>query len=82
MSFQIDRRGERRADVQPEFTLVGENVVVGSTQWVDEGGSRHERFQVLTLRAGKIVDIQGCATRRQAERFANRRRAVAAASNP
>jgi hypothetical protein len=28
---------------------------------------------VLTIRDGKIVDLQGCATRRQAERFARRR---------
>ena len=28
---------------------------------------------MLTLRDGKIVDMQGCATRQQAERFARRR---------
>jgi hypothetical protein len=72
LSFQIQKRGDRRMDVQPGFSRVGENVIIGSTQWVDEDGSRQERFQVLTLRAGKIVDIQGCATRRQAERFARR----------
>ena len=34
----------------------------------------YERFQVLTLREGKIIDMQGCETRRQAERFARRKR--------
>jgi hypothetical protein len=28
---------------------------------------------VLTLGNGKIVDMQGCTTRRQAERFARRK---------
>lgn len=74
MTFQIRKRGERRIDVQPEFTQIGENVLLGSTQWLGEDGSRQERFQVLTLRGGKIIDMQGCATRRQAERFARRRR--------
>jgi len=32
-----------------------------------------ERYQVLTLRDGKIVDMQGCTSRREAERFARRR---------
>jgi hypothetical protein len=34
-------------------------------------GIRHERYQVLTLRDGKIIDMQGCASRRAAERFAH-----------
>ena len=75
MTFQIRKRGPRRIDVQPTFTRVGDDVIIGSTQWVNETGARQERFQVLTLRDGKIVDMQGCATRRQAERFAHRRRA-------
>ena len=74
MSFQIRKRGGRRIEVRPEFTRVGDDVIIGSTQWVNERGERAERFQVLTLRDGKIVDMQGCATRRQAERFARRRR--------
>ena len=75
MTFQIRKRGERRIDVQPEFTRIGDDVIIGSPRWVNETGARQERFQVLTLRDGKIVDMQGCATRRQAERFAHRRRA-------
>jgi len=72
LSFQIRQRGDRRAEVQPEFVRVDEDVIIGSTQWMGEDGRRQERFQVLTIRDGKIVDIQGCATRRQAERFARR----------
>ena len=72
MAFQIEKRGERRIEVQPEFTQVGENKIIGSTQWMGADGVRQERFQVLTLRDGKIVDMQGCASRRAAERFARR----------
>jgi hypothetical protein len=58
--------------VQPEFRQVGEKII-GSTSWLGADGHRQERFQVLTVRDGKIVDMQGCASRRQAERFARRR---------
>jgi hypothetical protein len=74
LSFQIRKRGDRRVEVQPEFTQVGENTIIGSTQWLGADGRRQERYQILTLRNGKIVDMQGCATRRQAERFAGRAR--------
>ena len=74
MTFQIRKRGDRRIGVQPEFSRAGDDVIIGSTRWVNENGARQERFQVLTFRDGKIVDMQGCATRRQAERFAYRRR--------
>jgi len=47
--------------------------VIGSTRWFGTDGVRHERYQVLTLRDGKIMDMQGCTSRRQAERFARRR---------
>lgn len=70
MTFQIHKRGDRRIDVRPEFTRAGDDVIIGSTRWLGEDGRRQERYQVLTLRNGKIVDMQGCATRRQAERFA------------
>ena len=70
MKFQIKKRGERRIEVEPEFTQVGDNKIIGSTQWMGADGRRHERFQVLTLRDGKIVDLQGCVSRRAAERFA------------
>lgn len=59
--------------MQPEFTLVGADRIIGSTVWLDENGKHIERYQVLTIRDGKIVDLQGCETKRQAERFARRR---------
>ena len=70
MSFQIRKRGSCRIEVQPEFTRVGDDVIIGSAEWLGADGLRQERYQVLTVREGKIVDMQGCATRRQAERFA------------
>lgn len=73
MQFQIDKRGGRAPRARPEFTRVGDDRIIGSTVWLDENGERIERYQVLTIRDGKIVDLQGCATRRQAERFARRR---------
>jgi hypothetical protein len=66
LAFQTEKRG-RPVEVQPEFTLIGDDKIIGSTHWADE-----ERFQVLTIRDGKIVDMQGCRTRREAERFARR----------
>jgi hypothetical protein len=57
--------------VQPEFTQIG-NKIIGSTHRLVAGGTRVERYQVLTMREGKIVDMQGCTSRRQAERFARK----------
>jgi hypothetical protein len=68
----MEKRGGRTPHVQPEFTVVGDDRIIGSTSWLDEDGTRVERYQVLTIRDGKIVDLQGCETRRQAERFARR----------
>jgi hypothetical protein len=58
--------------VQPEFVQVGDDTIIGSTQWLGADGRRQERFQVITLREGKIADMQGCSSRREAERFARR----------
>lgn len=58
--------------MQPEFALVGDDRVIGSTAWLGADGRRHERFQVITFHDGKITDLQGCATRRAAERFARK----------
>jgi hypothetical protein len=72
LAFQIEKRPSP-TQVQPEFMRVGDDVILGSTTWVNESGRRVERFQVLTIRDGKIADMQGFASRRQAERFARRR---------
>jgi ketosteroid isomerase-like protein len=66
-------RGAGPLQVQPEFTRVGDDRIIGSTEWTAADGTVARRFQVLTFRDGKIVDLQGCRTLREAERFARRR---------
>jgi hypothetical protein len=73
LTYQIRKRDQRPIEVQPEFVQVGDKII-GSSQWLGADGRRRERYQVLTIRDGKIGDMQGCATRRQAERFARRNR--------
>jgi hypothetical protein len=70
LEFQIKKRGGRRIEVKPEFTMIGSDKIIGSTQWTGENGRPQERYQVLTIRDGKIADMQGCRSRREAERFA------------
>ena len=72
MRQQIKKRGDHRLQVRPEFTLVGDDKIIGSSEWMGTDGRRQVRYQVLTLRDGKIVDMQGCGSRREAERFAGR----------
>jgi ketosteroid isomerase-like protein len=73
LKLGIQKRGGRqRVAMQPEFTQVGDDRIITSTQWTRADGTRHERYQVLTFRDGKIIDMQGCASRREAERFAHR----------
>ena len=62
MRFQIQKRGGRRLEVQPEFAQVGDKII-GSTHWLDADGRRQERFQVITLRGGKIADMDPCEAR-------------------
>jgi hypothetical protein len=73
LTFQIRERGEPQIDVKSEFTRVGDNVIVGSAAWLRADGRRQERFQVITLRDGKIAEMQGCRSRREAERVARQR---------
>lgn len=72
MRHQIRKRSDNRLQVQPEFTQVGDDTIIGSTEWMGTDGRRHVRYQVLRLRDGKIVDMQGCRSRREAERVARR----------
>jgi ketosteroid isomerase-like protein len=72
MRFQMKKRGDNRLQVEPEFTQVDENTVIGSSEWMRTDGRRQVRYQVLRFRDGKIVDMQGCSSRREAERFAHR----------
>jgi len=73
LQFQLAKRGDRPRTITPEFQVVGDDTIIGSTEWLAPDGSRGERYQVLKVRGEKIVDIQGCASRREAERFARRR---------
>jgi ketosteroid isomerase-like protein len=72
MRHQIRKRSDNRLQVQPEFTQVDEDTIIGSTEWMGTDGRRQVRYQVLRLRDGKIVDMQGCRSRREAERVARR----------
>jgi hypothetical protein len=46
--------------------------VIGSARWLDRDGKAQEWFEVVTFREGKIIDMQNCRSRRDAERFARR----------
>jgi hypothetical protein len=70
--FQIKKGREQRIELLPEFTRVSDNTVIGRTEWIDIDGIWDERYEVLTFCGGKIIDMQGCASRREAERFARR----------
>jgi ketosteroid isomerase-like protein len=70
LRLQLKKPGLGSMQIRPTFTQIGDDRIIGSTEWVDENDRRIERFQVLTFRAGKIVDMQGCTSLRAAERFA------------
>lgn len=72
MQFQLNKRSARRIQIIPEFVQVG-GKIIGSAPWSDPEGRHQERFMVFTVRDHKIVDMQGFASRREAERFARRR---------
>jgi hypothetical protein len=73
LQFQIQKRGDRGLEVKSEFRQVGTDTIIGSASWIGDGG-RQERFQVTMLREGEIVDMRGCKSMREAERYARRRR--------
>ena len=55
------------------FTEVGDDKIIGTAQLTDEYGKpRDSNPVVFTFRDAKIVDMQGCASRREAEQFARR----------
>ncbi len=74
MRFQLQKRSGQPLTVTPEIERLDADTIISSTSWLRPDGSRTERYQVLRLRDDKIVDIQGCASRREAERFARRAR--------
>jgi hypothetical protein len=63
------KRGGQAPIVKPEFEWVADDAILGSTIWTNDDGTHVERFQVLQFRDGKIADMQGFATRRQADRY-------------
>ena len=72
MEFQIRKRADNRLEVRPAFMQVGDDKIIGSTEWMGTDGRRKVRYQVLTFRDDKIVDMQGCRSLREAKRFAAR----------
>jgi hypothetical protein len=55
------------------FARVGDDKVIGTAQLRDDDGKLRGRNPVIiTFRDGKIVGMQGCATRVEAEQFARR----------
>jgi hypothetical protein len=54
--------------------MVGARLVVGGRWTMDDGSSEEAGrfFQVVSVRDGRIVDIQGCRSRRAAMRSARR----------
>jgi hypothetical protein len=69
----LNARGGWKID-NLSFTEVGEDKLIGSAYLTDEDGQlRDSNPVVITFRDGKIVDMQGCSSRRDAERYARRR---------
>lgn len=71
MQVQLGKRGGRPPRITPEFIEVGDKVIA-SAPWPSSGTRRIERYMVFTVRDAKIIDMQGFASRREAERFARR----------
>ena len=72
MQSQIEKRGLHGFEMRPKFAPIGHDKIIGSSEWNDAEGRRHERYQVLTIRDGQIADMQVCGSWRQAKRFAKR----------
>ena len=57
------------AEELAEIREAGDRIMLGAT-WETQDGARGESaerfFQVVTMRDGKIIDIQGCKSRRDA----------------
>jgi hypothetical protein len=71
LQFQLQKHAGQALEAQPEFTQLGDDKIITSTRWTTPDG-QGERYQVITFRDGKIRDLQGCRSRREAQRFARR----------
>jgi ketosteroid isomerase-like protein len=49
-----------------EIRESGDRIMLGATWNTEDGAVAGRFFQVVTMRGGKIVDIQGCQSRRDA----------------
>jgi hypothetical protein len=56
-----------------EYVQVAEDKIIGSTHWLDTAGRGRDSYHVITFGDGQITDMQGCRSRREAERYARRR---------
>jgi hypothetical protein len=72
LESQIEQRGVHQFEMDPSFTELGGDRIMGVTRWVNADGSRDQRQFVLTIHDGKIADMQACSSQRQAKRFARR----------
>lgn len=70
MEQQIRKRAANKLQIRPEFTQVGDDKIIGATEWMGPDGKPRYRYQVLTFRDNKIIDMQGCESLHEAERFA------------
>ena len=74
MQSQVEQRGLHGFEMEPTFVQLGADTIVGSAHWLDAEENRDDRYFVLTIRDGKIADMQACGSLRQAKRFARRSR--------
>lgn len=58
--------------LSPMFEQVGDKIIGYGPAATREHDSGQERFIVFAVRDGKIVDMQGFTSRREAEKFARR----------
>jgi hypothetical protein len=71
--YEMARANGIRADIT-EVTVVGENIVIGLIILAPAVGKKkakdQERWQVLSVRDGRIAEIRGYQRRGEAQRFA------------
>ncbi len=72
MRFQAEKRGSGPLEMERDLSELAADKILGSAQWTGPDGRRRRRYAVITVREGKIADMQECSSRRQALRFARR----------
>jgi ketosteroid isomerase-like protein len=69
----LERQAAKRWTID-QVEQIGDRVVVGGGWTTEEGApGTGSFFQVLTVDGGKIVDIHGCNSRREAMKYARQR---------